>query len=61
MREATLDPRLLAIEVTESILIGDVEASLAIVNELRAFGIKIYLDDFGTGYSSLSYLSYLRQ
>src|ERR1035438_3536335 len=56
VREANVDARLLSIEVTESILIGDVESSLAIMNELRAFGIKIYLDDFGTGYSSLSYL-----
>ncbi len=56
VREAKVDPRLLAIEVTESILIDDVDASLDIMNELRAFGIKIYLDDFGTGYSSLSYL-----
>src|ERR1035438_1263729 len=56
VREANVDPRLLGIEVTESILIRDVESSLAIMNELRAFGIKIYLDDFGTGYSSLTYL-----
>lgn len=56
VREAKLDPQLLGIEVTESILIGDVKVSLAIMDELRAFGIKIYLDDFGTGYSSLSYL-----
>jgi diguanylate cyclase (GGDEF)-like protein len=54
--DAGLDPRLLAIEVTESILIADVEASLTILNELRELGVKIYLDDFGTGYSSLSYL-----
>lgn len=54
--EAGLDPRLLALEVTESILIADVDASLAILNELHDFGVKIYLDDFGTGYSSLSYL-----
>jgi diguanylate cyclase (GGDEF)-like protein len=51
-----LDPRQLALEVTESILIADVDASLEILNELRRFGVKIYLDDFGTGYSSLSYL-----
>jgi diguanylate cyclase (GGDEF)-like protein len=56
VREAKLNPTLLGIEVTESILIGDVESSLAIMNELREIGIKIYLDDFGTGYSSLSYL-----
>jgi EAL domain-containing protein (putative c-di-GMP-specific phosphodiesterase class I) len=53
---AGLEPRLLALEVTESILIADVEASLEILIELRDFGVKIYLDDFGTGYSSLSYL-----
>ncbi len=53
---AALEPRLLALEVTESILIADVDASLEILNELRNFGVKIYLDDFGTGYSSLSYL-----
>jgi diguanylate cyclase (GGDEF)-like protein len=53
---AGLEPRLLALEVTESILIADVETSLEILIELRAFGVKIYLDDFGTGYSSLSYL-----
>jgi diguanylate cyclase (GGDEF)-like protein len=53
---AGLEPRLLALEVTESILIADVEASLEILTELRDFGVKIYLDDFGTGYSSLSYL-----
>jgi len=51
-----LDPRLLALELTESILISDVETSIAILTELRDFGVKIYLDDFGTGYSSLSYL-----
>jgi diguanylate cyclase (GGDEF)-like protein len=51
-----LAPRLLALEVTESILIADVDASIDILVELREFGIKIYLDDFGTGYSSLSYL-----
>jgi diguanylate cyclase (GGDEF)-like protein len=51
-----LEPRLLALEVTESILIADVEASLEILTDLRKFGVKIYLDDFGTGYSSLSYL-----
>jgi diguanylate cyclase (GGDEF)-like protein/PAS domain S-box-containing protein len=52
--DARIEPALLAIEVTEGILIAD--ASLAVMAELRAFGIKIYIDDFGTGYSSLSYL-----
>jgi diguanylate cyclase (GGDEF)-like protein len=54
--EARLDPHRVAIEVTESVLIADVDASIAILSDLRDFGVKIYLDDFGTGYSSLSYL-----
>jgi len=60
VREAKLDPHLLGIEVTESVLIRDVESSLAIMNELLAFGIKFYLEDFETGYSSLSYLKNAR-
>jgi diguanylate cyclase (GGDEF)-like protein len=56
VRDAGLDPQLLALEVTESILIADIDASVAILNELREFGARVYLDDFGTGYSSLSYL-----
>jgi diguanylate cyclase (GGDEF)-like protein len=46
----------LAMEVTESQLIVDVEKSIALLNELKAMGIAIIIDDFGTGYSSLSYL-----
>jgi diguanylate cyclase (GGDEF)-like protein len=52
--DAGIEPALLAIEVTEGILIAD--ASLEVMAELRAAGIKVYIDDFGTGYSSLSYL-----
>jgi diguanylate cyclase (GGDEF)-like protein len=54
VREAGVDPSLLAIELTESFLIA--QSSLAVVAELRGFGMKIHIDDFGTGYSSLSYL-----
>jgi len=46
----------LAMEVTESQLIVDIEKSIALLNELKALGIAIIIDDFGTGYSSLSYL-----
>ncbi len=51
-----IDPRRIAVEVTESALMGDVEASAAKLARLREMGIQIHVDDFGTGYSSLSYL-----
>ena len=46
----------LELEVTESMLLGDFEATLKTLTALRAMGVKIAIDDFGTGYSSLSYL-----
>ncbi|WP_086733643.1 EAL domain-containing protein [Erythrobacter colymbi] len=51
-----LPPRRLELEITESIFIADVDATLATLHSLRNLGVKIALDDFGTGYSSLSYL-----
>jgi diguanylate cyclase (GGDEF)-like protein/PAS domain S-box-containing protein len=52
-----LDPRLLMLEITESMLIEDPEIAVVKLQELRALGLRIAMDDFGTGYSSLSYLS----
>jgi EAL domain-containing protein (putative c-di-GMP-specific phosphodiesterase class I) len=49
-------PQRLELEITESIFIADVDATLATLHSLRNLGVKIALDDFGTGYSSLSYL-----
>jgi diguanylate cyclase (GGDEF)-like protein len=51
-----LAPQRLELEITESIFIADVDATLATLHSLRNLGVKIALDDFGTGYSSLSYL-----
>ncbi|GIX19940.1 MAG: hypothetical protein KatS3mg120_1616 [Erythrobacter sp.] len=51
-----LAPGRLELEITESIFIADVDATLATLHSLRNLGIRIALDDFGTGYSSLSYL-----
>src|ERR1043166_8856571 len=53
---AQLTTARLEIEITESVLLQDTEATRALLLQLREFGVRISLDDFGTGYSSLSYL-----
>jgi diguanylate cyclase (GGDEF)-like protein len=57
LREAELPASRLDLEVTESVLIEDGAAVLAVLEEMRAGGIGISLDDFGTGFASLSYLN----
>jgi diguanylate cyclase (GGDEF)-like protein len=54
-----LDPACLELEITESVLMQDAEASIKMLGALKDMGIKISVDDFGTGYSSLSYLKHL--
>ncbi len=56
LAESGLNPALLELELTESILIKDTEKVLATVGRLKSLGVKLSIDDFGTGYSSLSYL-----
>jgi diguanylate cyclase (GGDEF)-like protein len=51
-----LAPERLELEITESILLDNSEATLAMLFQLRGMGVRIAMDDFGTGYSSLSYL-----
>jgi diguanylate cyclase (GGDEF)-like protein/PAS domain S-box-containing protein len=51
-----LEPKRLELEITESVLLAETEANLAILHQIRALGVCISMDDFGTGYSSLSYL-----
>lgn len=51
-----ISPDQLALEITEGVMIRDIDKSLQWLNALHAMGFRVYLDDFGTGYSSLSYL-----
>ncbi len=55
--DSGLEPGLLTLEITESILIEDPESTIVKLSEFRALGVRVAMDDFGTGYSSLSYLS----
>lgn len=57
--EAGLDPSLLELELTESILVSDVEQAIIQLQQLRELGVVISFDDFGTGFSSLSYVKRL--
>jgi len=57
--ETHTEPNLLEIEITESILMENIEDSIHLLKQLSDLGIRIAIDDFGTGYSSLSYLKNL--
>ncbi len=52
-----LEPTLLEMEITETVLIGNPEEALEIINRIRNLGVRIALDDFGTGYSSINYIT----
>ena len=56
LAEAQLAPSCLEIELTESLVMDEVECAIATMRELKAMGVQLAIDDFGTGYSSLAYL-----
>jgi diguanylate cyclase (GGDEF)-like protein/PAS domain S-box-containing protein len=56
MAAAGLDPSRVKLEITENILMQDMEVVIPKLKQLRQLGVRIAIDDFGTGYSSLSYL-----
>lgn len=56
LAESGLDPVLLELELTESLLLDDAEGVLAAARRFKALGVRLSIDDFGTGYSSLAYL-----
>ncbi|SDN60948.1 EAL domain-containing protein [Vreelandella arcis] len=59
INETGIDPKKIQLEVTETLLLGDLEQTVEKMNALRSIGISFSLDDFGTGYSSLAYLKQL--
>ncbi len=56
LEQTGLDPTLLELEITESILMQNVENTLTTLQAIKHLGVRLAIDDFGTGYSSLSYL-----
>ena len=56
LRQASLSPQFLELEVTESMVVTDVEQTAATIETLRALGVKVAIDDFGTGHAGFMYL-----
>jgi diguanylate cyclase (GGDEF)-like protein len=59
LAQTGIDPHLLAIEITETAVMHDVELAMRMLTQIKALGVSIWLDDFGTGHSSLTYLRQL--
>ena len=58
LEHSGLEPRWLELEITESMIIGNVDSAIRTMEELNAMGVRLAIDDFGTGYSSLGHLKH---
>ncbi len=56
LRKTGVNPANIELEITESMLIGDMQNALSLLHHLKALGVTLAIDDFGTGYSSFSYI-----
>ncbi|GAB1270040.1 hypothetical protein NBRC116493_32940 [Aurantivibrio infirmus] len=59
LQKYTFDPSRLELEITETLLMENLNAGMEVINQIKQLGVSIAIDDFGTGYSSLSYLKNL--
>jgi len=59
LSETQIMPQYLTLEITENLLVENIDATYILLKQVQAMGVKISIDDFGTGYSSLSYLHQL--
>ena len=55
----SFEPRRIKFEITESIMLENIDLAMRTLGELRRLGVQVFMDDFGTGYSSLTYLGRL--
>jgi len=59
LRDNNLPPKYLELEITENVVMTDIDTAMTTITSLQSMGIKVSIDDFGTGYSSLAYLRQL--